>query len=409
MSSEEIVLSVKNISKCFEMYEKPIYRLYQTLCAGRKQFYKEFWALRDVSLEVRRGECVGVIGRNGAGKSTLLQIITGTLQPTMGTVESKGRIGALLELGSGFNPEFTGRENVYMNAAILGLSEEETEARYQDILDFADIGDFINQPLKNYSSGMMVRLAFATITATMPEILIIDEALAVGDVFFQQKCIDFIKEKLKGTTKFMVSHDLSMLQNFSNRIIVIDAGKIIFDGDPLGAVKLYTQMEHAERFNFTKQESVPVDVRDDDSSGNGKAEILNVKLQTAGRDDLVTSPGDKIDVFFDLKIRRHLSSLVIGYFFRDRTGLQIFGANNDLCDQMLYQVGPGLYAVHFSFVWPKVKPGNYFITLGVGEGDTFTQVVECWMHNICMVTCCNPRNDCSVFLNDFQLINFVKS
>ena len=160
-SDDDIVLSVKNVSKCFEMYEKPVHRLYQTLCAGKKKFYKEFWALKDISFDVHRGECVGIIGRNGAGKSTLLQIITGTLAPTGGSVSLKGRVAALLELGSGFNPEFTGRENVYLNGSILGLTHEEIDARYQDIIAFADIGDFISQPVKTYSSGMMVRLAFA--------------------------------------------------------------------------------------------------------------------------------------------------------------------------------------------------------------------------------------------------------
>ena len=177
--NSDIVLSVKNVSKCFEMYEKPVHRLYQTLCAGKKKFYKEFWALRDISFDVHRGECVGIIGRNGAGKSTLLQIITGTLAPTGGSVSLKGRVAALLELGSGFNPEFTGRENVYLNGSILGLTHEEIDARYQDIIAFADIGDFISQPVKTYSSGMMVRLAFAVNAFVDPDVLIVDEALAV--------------------------------------------------------------------------------------------------------------------------------------------------------------------------------------------------------------------------------------
>ena len=175
--SSDVVLSVKNVSKCFEMYEKPVHRLYQTLCAGRYRFYKEFWALKGISFDVRRGECVGIIGKNGAGKSTLLQIITGTLTQTSGEVHVAGRVAALLELGSGFNPEFTGRENVYLNASILGLSHEETSSRFQSILDFADIGDFIDQPVKTYSSGMMVRLAFAVQILTDPDVLIVDEAL----------------------------------------------------------------------------------------------------------------------------------------------------------------------------------------------------------------------------------------
>ena len=203
-SDDDIVLSVKDVSKCFEMYEKPVHRLYQTLCAGKKKFYKEFWALRDISFDVHRGECVGIIGRNGAGKSTLLQIITGTLAPTGGSVSLKGRVAALLELGSGFNPEFTGRENVYLNGSILGLTHEEIDARYQDIIAFADIGDFISQPVKTYSSGMMVRLAFAVNAFVDPDVLIVDEALAVGDVAFQVKCYQKMRSIIANKEKSII-------------------------------------------------------------------------------------------------------------------------------------------------------------------------------------------------------------
>lgn len=229
---DDIVLSVRNVSKCFEMYEKPVHRLYQTLFAGHRKFYKEFWALKDISFDVHRGECVGIIGRNGAGKSTLLQIITGTLAPTTGEVKMKGRVAALLELGSGFNPEFTGRENVYLNAAILGLTKAETDARFQGILDFADIGEFIDQPVKTYSSGMMVRLAFAVNVFVDPEILIVDEALAVGDAAFQLKCANRMKELLaRKTTVLFVSHDTNAVRTFCNRAVWINNGVIASVGD----------------------------------------------------------------------------------------------------------------------------------------------------------------------------------
>ena len=218
----DIVLSVRNVSKCFEIYEKPVHRLYQTLCAGRKKFYREFWALKDISFDVRKGECVGIIGRNGAGKSTLLQIITGTLAPTGGEVNLKGRVAALLELGSGFNPEFTGRENVYMNGAILGLSRREIDERFDDIVAFADIGDFIDQPVKTYSSGMMVSLAFAVNVFVDPEVLIVDEALAVGDAAFQRKCfmrMDALRQK--GVTLILVTHDTSTVKERCDRAIYL--------------------------------------------------------------------------------------------------------------------------------------------------------------------------------------------
>ena len=232
MSSDgEIILSVRNVSKCFEMYEKPVHRLYQTLCAGRHRFYKEFWALKDISFDVRRGECVGIIGRNGAGKSTLLQIITGILAATTGTVELKGRVAALLELGSGFNPEFTGRENVYLNGSILGLTKREIDERYDDIVAFADIGDFIDQPVKTYSSGMMIRLAFAVNVFVDPEVLIVDEALAVGDAAFQRKCfmrMDALREK--GVTLILVTHDTGDVKERCDRAIYLKDHMVKSDG-----------------------------------------------------------------------------------------------------------------------------------------------------------------------------------
>jgi lipopolysaccharide transport system ATP-binding protein len=205
--SSEVAIKVQNLSKCYEIYDKPRDRLLQMLSRGKKKYCREFWALRDVSFEIRKGETVGIVGRNGSGKSTLLQILCGTLNPTSGTVETHGRIAALLELGSGFNPEFTGRENVYLNASILGLSKEEIDARYDAIIEFADIGDFINQPVKTYSSGMLVRLAFSVQAQVEPDILIVDEALAVGDAKFQARCFDRLKKlKENGTSILLVTH-----------------------------------------------------------------------------------------------------------------------------------------------------------------------------------------------------------
>lgn len=240
MSSDDTVLSVKNISKRFEIYDKPRHRLQQMLFGRWKTYFREFWALRDISFEVGRGECIGIVGRNGAGKSTLLQIITGTLQPTSGTVEKRGRVAALLELGSGFNPEFTGRENVYMNATILGLTKEAIDAKYQSIADFADIGDFIDQPVKTYSSGMFVRLAFAVQAMVEPDILIVDEALSVGDLAFQNKCLKCISQlQESGTSIIFVSHDLSTLQRFCNRAVWLNNHTIQMIGNPVSVCTEY--------------------------------------------------------------------------------------------------------------------------------------------------------------------------
>jgi len=225
--SSDIAIKVENLSKCYHIYDQPHDRLKQIVLPRLggfvgltpKQYYQEFWALRDVSFEVKKGETVGIIGRNGSGKSTLLQMICGTLNPTSGSIQTQGRIAALLELGSGFNPEFTGRENVYMNGAVLGLSREEIDARFDAIAAFADIGQFIEQPVKTYSSGMMVRLAFAVIAHVDADILVIDEALAVGDAFFTQKCMRFLRAFMKTGTVLFVSHDTGSVRNLCARAI----------------------------------------------------------------------------------------------------------------------------------------------------------------------------------------------
>lgn len=240
--SSEVILSVKNLSKRYEIYDKPMSRLLQMLCAGRRNYFHEFWALDGISFEIRRGDSVGVIGRNGAGKSTLLQIITGTLRATRGSVWMKPglRIAALLQLGSGFNPEFTGRENVYLNASILGLTRKETERRYKEIIEFADIGDFIDQPVKKYSSGMKMRLAFAVQIMVEPDILIVDEALAVGDVFFQQKCIHYMRKlKEAGCVLFFVSHAVGTVRSLCNKALLLRKGRMVAFGDSEEICNMY--------------------------------------------------------------------------------------------------------------------------------------------------------------------------
>ena len=408
MFSEEVVVKVQNISKSFEIYEKPVYRLYQTLCAGYKKFYKDFWALKGINFEVCKGECVGIIGRNGSGKSTLLQIITGTLQPTSGNVEVYGRVGALLELGNGFNPDFTGKENVYLNASILGLSKKEIDSKYQEIIDFAAIGDFINQPVKTYSSGMMVRLAFATVTASIPEIMIIDEALAVGDAFFQQKCIRFIKEKLKNTTKFLVSHDLSMLQAFADRVIVLEHGEIVFDGLPLDAIKFYTKQLIQESLdNIHEIENHPVEgqmalhdlptnINSTALVGSGLVNIYYCQVLINGKEQRIASAGDEVRISLAAQMHVESMSVIVGYFFRDRTGNQIFGSNTDLSDIRSFSCSAGNLFCTWKFHWPDVRAGDYFLTLGIGDGNTSTQLLHCWAQNITAITGVQARAEGSV-------------
>jgi len=267
MSSDDFAIRIQGLSKCFQIYEAPRDRLKQFIAprlqrmvgVSSKQYFQEFWAINDVSFEVKKGETVGIIGRNGSGKSTLLQIICGTLTPTSGSVETRGRIAALLELGSGFNPEFTGRENVYMNAAVLGLSKDEVDARFDDIAAFADIGDFIEQPVKTYSSGMMVRLAFAVAINVEPEVLIVDEALSVGDELFQRKCYSRIEAiKNKGATILFVSHSASAVVELCDHAILLDAGEVIALGKPKRIVGIYQKLLYAP---LEKREGILKEIR----------------------------------------------------------------------------------------------------------------------------------------------------
>ncbi len=241
--SEDIAIKINDVSKLYKLYDKPTDRLKESLGLTKAKKYKEHFALRNVSFDVKRGECVGIIGTNGAGKSTILKIITGVLNPTAGEVTINGRISALLELGAGFNMEYTGIENVYLNGSMIGFSREEIDAKLQDILEFADIGDFVYQPVKTYSSGMFVRLAFAVAINIDPEILIVDEALSVGDVFFQLKCFKKFEEfKKQGKTILFVSHDLSSIEKYCDKAILLDHGRNVGEGTPIDIINKYKKI-----------------------------------------------------------------------------------------------------------------------------------------------------------------------
>jgi len=288
MSSDQTVVSVQSVGKLYHLYEKPEDRLKQALF-GRfgKVFGRPFWALRDVSFELRRGEMLGIIGKNGSGKSTLLQMIAGTLMPTEGKIDCRGRVAALLELGSGFNPEYTGRENIRMNALILGISNDRLEQKMQEIINFADIGDFIDQPVKLYSSGMFVRLAFAVTTGMDADILLIDEALAVGDIFFRQKCYQRMEElRSQGASVILVTHSMGDVEQFCDRGILLDKGSIIFEGSAPEAVKRYYLLEQLEQEGQLSapslipeektQISVPFTITEEEAQGSEPGQSENI-------------------------------------------------------------------------------------------------------------------------------------
>jgi lipopolysaccharide transport system ATP-binding protein len=299
--SSEIAIRINDLSKCYQIYDKPRHRLLQLLVGGRKQLFREFWALRNISFDVKRGETVAIIGRNGSGKSTLLQLLCGTLNPTSGSVETNGRVAALLELGAGFNPEFTGRENVHLNATILGLTPVQIEEKLPAIETFAEIGPFIDQPVKTYSSGMYVRLAFSVAVHTDPSILVVDEALSVGDARFQAKCLNHIKRmKEQGVSILFVSHDINAVRSLCDRSIWLDGGTVRRTGEVFPITAEY--MEHI--FNDSSIEGARVAHQGADStngpSGPSKQKPINhwgTQIGTILRADLYDTQGQQKNVF----------------------------------------------------------------------------------------------------------------
>ena len=334
----EFAIRVKHLEKMYKLYNKPSDRLRETL--GLRVPVKEHYALKDVSFDVKRGETVGIIGTNGSGKSTILKIITGVLNPTKGEVEVDGRISALLELGAGFNMEYSGIENVYLNGTMMGFSREEIDARLQDILDFADIGDFVYQPVKSYSSGMFVRLAFAVAINIDPEILIVDEALSVGDVFFQAKCYRKFEEfKTQGRTILFVSHDLSSIARYCDRVILLNKGVKLEEGSPKQMVDMYKQLlvgqdpakaeeEKAAgqpKENWNSQFQVNPDMLE---YGSRLAEIVDFAvLDEKGRCTNTIEKGSTFKIRMKVAFRETIQEPIMAFTFKDIKGTEITGTN----------------------------------------------------------------------------------
>jgi lipopolysaccharide transport system ATP-binding protein len=392
------------ISKCYRIYQNPQDRFKQALLDrlqnifGRKTaspLYREHWALRDVSFEVQPGEAVGILGRNGAGKSTLLQIIAGTLEPTFGTVKTRGRITALLELGSGFNPEFTGRENVYLNAQILGLSTENVLNKFDDIASFADIGDFIDQPVKIYSSGMMMRLAFAVQTVLDPNVLIVDEALSVGDAKFQEKCFRKLRMlRENGTTILFVSHDVNAVTSFCDQALLFDAGQLVGSGKPVDVSKIYIErlynevpirITHEERKNLAAKaepervsniHNLAQDTtgdnagQDDHRFGDRKVEILNVAIfDRAGKKTDVLVSGNQYRIIQTVVAHFPISDLSSGFIIRNKRGVDIFGITNKTADVELPRIEAGqIFKISIEIdAW--LAAGDYFLQAANAGAD----------------------------------------
>jgi lipopolysaccharide transport system ATP-binding protein len=423
--SSEVLIKVERLSKCYQIYGKPRDRLLQMLMRGRRQYFQEFWALRDISFEIRRGETVGIIGRNGSGKSTLLQLICGTLTPTSGTVEVKGRIAALLELGAGFNPEFTGRENVYLAAGLYGLSREEIDARFENICDFADIGEFVEQPVKTYSSGMFVRLAFAVIAHVDADILVIDEALSVGDAYFVQKCMRFLRQFMEQGTLFFCSHDIGAVINLCKKAIWLDHGKMVMMDSPKKVSEHYlaalcavpdAQPAVAEAAMDTTDDQTAKPSEDDEyrdareplvnasnlrnemeilqfdptrpGFGAGGAKIISVRLLDKNRKPLSWVVGGE-DVILEIRAqaRQDLSRPIIGFLFRDRLGQSVFSDNTYLSyrfNEPSTRSGE-ILITRFEFRLPVMPSGKYSIAVSVGDGTQEQNVQHHWIHDALIV------------------------
>ncbi|EIV6644746.1 ABC transporter ATP-binding protein [Klebsiella aerogenes] len=407
MSSDNIAISIQDIKKCFYVYNNPHDRLKQFVFPklnqvfGREpnKYYKEFWALNGISFEVNKGETVGLIGKNGSGKSTLLQIICGTLTPTSGSIETRGRIAALLELGSGFNPEFTGLENIYLNAAILGLSKEETERKLDAIAAFADIGDFIRQPVKTYSSGMVVRLAFAVQAQVDPDILIVDEALAVGDAKFQAKCFDRLRQlKDNGTSILLVTHSGEQIVTHCDRAVLLSSGQKLYQGAPKVAVNKYmdilfgkslpsaqseestTSIERKIDFKLNANETLSFesDKFKDKSNynkneyrwGDKAAAWLDYQVYAGDRLNSTTIySGEKIKIRCSILFNRDVHNPIIGFAIKTKEGLTVYNTNSHLLnneDTIKHGVAGSYSIVEFEFL-NKLGAGDYFISLGIAS------------------------------------------
>lgn len=407
---------VSGVSKHFEIYERPIHRLLQMFFRGRRKYYREYWALRDINFEVAQGECLGIIGRNGAGKSTLLQIIAGTLSPSIGTVAMSGRVAALLELGSGFNPEFTGRENVLLNAAILGLTEKEIAERFDNITAFADIGDFIEQPVRSYFSGMVLRLAFAVMAHVDAEVLIIDEALSVGDAFFTQKCMRFLRTFMEHKTVIFVSHDIGAVCSLCSRAILLQDGGIALMGTPKDVAQKYLEEMYEEQQGesqvapTTALERVSIseaeyrDMRADlfnnsvlrndievfrfvpqaETFGKGGASIDHVCLaDDEGHPLQWIVGGERVTLNIHCTARQPIMGPIVGFLICNRFGQQLFGDNTFLTyrEQPLWVESGDAFSAAFTFRMPCLAAAEYFITVAIAEGSTQDHVQHEWMHD----------------------------
>jgi lipopolysaccharide transport system ATP-binding protein len=420
----DFAVRVRGLGKHYQIYNRPRDRLLQSLWRGKRNFYREFWALRGLSFEVQRGETLGIIGGNGSGKSTLLQIICGTLQATEGSVDTRGRVAALLELGAGFNPDFTGRENVYLNAALLGLSRRQIDERLGAISTFADIGDFIDQPVKVYSSGMFVRLAFSVMAHVEADILVIDEALAVGDALFTQKCMRYLRQFREKGTLIFVSHDTAAVTNLCQRAILLEKGKMKGEGPAKEICELYLQDFIEERNRLfdaqapnspVRRRTAPADsgeefrdqrrkwinqsnLRNDlevfafdprvPSFGQRGAEIVDVSLRDEDDRPLAwVVGGEAVTLRVRARAERNISRVIIGFYLKDKLGQYLFGDNTyfTTLTQPVNLSREQEVEARFEFEMPRLPVGDYSFVTAIAEGTNEEHVQHHWIHDALLI------------------------
>lgn len=434
--AEATAVSAVDLGKCYHVYEKPADRLKQALLRWRRQYFKDFWAIRGVNFAIPAGQTVGIIGRNGSGKSTVLRVVAGVLAPTTGSVTVRGKVNALLELGAGFNPEFTGRENVMMSGAVQGFSSAEMEAIVERVAAFAEVGEFFDQPMKTYSSGMYVRVAFAAAVMMKPDVLVVDEALAVGDIFFQQRCMRYMREDLSGVTKILVTHDMASIAALCERCLVMHGGELVFDGTPADAIEHYTRTVHTEEFRRGR-DAAPVKGAVDGASaggppgrslessvesgawvavdadtigGAGDVVITHAALTNSRGQCLVTAkPGDRYVAWMLVRAGSARRNLIFGTALVDRAGTHVCGDNSISPPGRLVDLpGPGDYVVRLEYEWPRLQPAEYTVTFGVGEGDdALSHVIQCWAHSVVAVAGISPDMPIhGVFTNPLRAFDF---
>jgi homopolymeric O-antigen transport system ATP-binding protein len=390
----------EHVSKSYPIYESPGDRLKELVTFNRLQFHRNFWALHDVSFAIERGETFCVIGENGSGKSTLLQLVAGILQPSTGAADVNGRVSALLELGAGFNPEFTGRDNVYLNGSILGLTTRQIDARYQEIADFAEIGDFINRPVKTYSSGMVVRLAFAVAINVDPEVLLVDEALAVGDLYFRQRCLRKVHElRARGITILFVSHAMADVKALGDRALWLEQGRVVELGETERVVSKYLAAMMEKDSAYLAHQKRPEQTRPraasqapeiveripniDHRFGDGRAEVLGIAvLDERGGPLELLEPSSQMVVRISVRAKAEIAQPNVGFMMRNHLGVDFAGTNttregHDLAPMMAGDI----HTVDFHLELPELYPSSFSFSPAIADGPLEAYRMCDWIDN----------------------------